>query len=154
MVNSSQSKMASYRYDPFGNTISSSGTQASANVYRFSSKEIHVNTGIYYYGYRFYDPNLQRWLNRDPMGEVGGLNLYQAFLNSPFDTYDPLGEFPYLFLCPDLCPCTVNCTQSPGGSTSGRGSYSTIRLVTATQVYTCTDCLGNSWEETKSATRA
>jgi RHS repeat-associated protein len=59
--------VSNYRYDPFGNTISSSGTLASANVYRFSSKEIHVNSGMYYYGYRFYDPNLQRWINRDPI---------------------------------------------------------------------------------------
>src|SRR5205809_628292 len=73
LVNSSQSMVASYRYDPFGNTISSSGTLASVNVYRFSSKEIHVNSGIYYYGYRFYDPNLQRWLNRDPIDEGGGI---------------------------------------------------------------------------------
>src|SRR2546429_9937025 len=36
---------------------------ASANVYRFSSKEIHVTSGLYCYGYRFYDPNLQRWPN-------------------------------------------------------------------------------------------
>ena len=67
LVNSSQTLFASYRYDPFGNTISSSGS--SANVYRFSSKEIHVNSGLYYYGFRWYAPNLQRWLNRDPMGE-------------------------------------------------------------------------------------
>jgi len=40
-------------------------------VYRFSSKEIHVNSGLYYYGYRWYAPNLQRWLNRDPINELG-----------------------------------------------------------------------------------
>ena len=42
-----------------------------ANIYRFSSKEIHANSGMYYYGYRFYDPWLQRWLNRDPIDELG-----------------------------------------------------------------------------------
>jgi RHS repeat-associated protein len=71
LVDGSQAKAAAYRYDPFGNTISSSGTLASANVYRFSSKEIHVKSGMYYYLYRFYDPNLQRWINRDPLGEPG-----------------------------------------------------------------------------------
>jgi len=71
MLDSSQAMVASYRYDPYGNTISSSGTLASANVYRFSSKETHVNSGMYYYGYRFYDPNLQRWINRDPKDEIG-----------------------------------------------------------------------------------
>ncbi len=82
MVDSSQAMVASYRYDPFGNTISSSGTLASANVYRFSSKMIHTFSGIYYYGYRFYDPNLQRWLNRDPIDELGGINLYEFVRNA------------------------------------------------------------------------
>src|SRR2546427_9099517 len=44
MINSSQSMVANYRYDPFGNVISSGGSLATANVYRFSSKEIHVNS--------------------------------------------------------------------------------------------------------------
>jgi hypothetical protein len=48
MLNSSQSKVAEYRYDPFGNTVSQSGTLAEANVYRFSSKGIHVNSGMYF----------------------------------------------------------------------------------------------------------
>src|SRR5439155_26740489 len=47
MVDTNQNTMASYRYDPFGNKMSSSGTLASANVYRFSSKEVHVNSGMY-----------------------------------------------------------------------------------------------------------
>jgi RHS repeat-associated protein len=55
---------ASYRYDPFGRTLSQSGTMAAANLYRFSSKEIHAQSGMYGYGFRFYDPTLQRWLNR------------------------------------------------------------------------------------------
>ncbi len=71
IVNSSQALAASYRYDPFGNKISSSGTLANANVYRFSSKEIHAASSMYYYGYRFYDPNLQRWINREPLGDLG-----------------------------------------------------------------------------------
>jgi RHS repeat-associated protein len=92
LVNSSQGVAASYRYDPYGNTISSSGSLASANVYRFSSKPIHVNSGMYYYGYRFYDPNLQRWLNRDPIGEKGGINLYAFVWNAPFDYLDSDGR--------------------------------------------------------------
>ena len=91
MTDASQLMAASYRYDPFGNTLSSSGTLASANVYRFSSKEIHVNTGMYYYLYRFYDPNLQRWLNRDPLGERGNINLYGFANNRPTGRIDPYG---------------------------------------------------------------
>jgi RHS repeat-associated protein len=49
------------------------GPLAAANLYRFSSKEFHVNSGLVYYLYRFYEPNLQRWPNRDPLGGDGSL---------------------------------------------------------------------------------
>jgi RHS repeat-associated protein len=91
LIDTNQSAVATYRYDPFGNAISSSGSLASANVYRFSSKEIHVASAMYYYGYRFYDPNLQRWLNRDPIMEGGGMNLYGFVLNDPIDSIDLVG---------------------------------------------------------------
>src|SRR5437870_7078646 len=136
MVDGSQAMVASYRYDPFGNTISSSGTQASANVYRFSSKEIHVNIGIYYYGYRFYDPNLQRWPNRDPIADQGAVlsisrrygkfislvgrrakpNLYSFVRNNPLTTIDLVGLFdgctvpygPATMIPPPPDPCNAN----------------------------------------------
>ncbi len=91
IVNSGQSVIASYRYDPFGGNISSSGTLATANVYRFSSKEIHSPSGLYYYGYRWYDAARQRWINRDPLGEVAGINLYTFVANSPIAHMDWLG---------------------------------------------------------------
>ena len=92
-MNSSQTAAATYKYDPFGTTLAQSGTLASANVYRFSSKEFHLASGLYYYGFRFYDPNLQRWLNRDPIGELGGVNLYCNAANNPINRFDSLGLF-------------------------------------------------------------
>jgi RHS repeat-associated protein len=71
LIDSSQGIVAKYLYDAFGNTISASGLLANANVYRFSSKEWHQNSGLAYYGFRYYDPNLQRWPNRDPLGDRG-----------------------------------------------------------------------------------
>jgi len=91
MVDASQNMVASYRYDPFGNILSKSGPLADANTYRFSSKDYHANSGLYYYGYRFYDPNLQRWPNRDPIEESGGINLYGFVENSPLNGVDLLG---------------------------------------------------------------
>jgi RHS repeat-associated protein len=83
--------VARYHYDPFGNLLGLSGPLASANLYRFSSKEWHANSGLYYYGFRFYEPSLQRWLNRDPIGEGGGCNLYGFVGNSPLRFGDPYG---------------------------------------------------------------
>jgi RHS repeat-associated protein len=91
LVDSSQALAAKYRYDPFGNTTYTSGTLATANVYRFSSKAVQPNSGLYYYGYRFYDPYLQRWLKRDPTAERGGINLYGYGGNEPTEQIDPFG---------------------------------------------------------------
>ncbi len=100
LTDSRQAVVARYRYDPFGNLLGLSGPMAEANPYRFSSKEFHVNSGLYYYGYRFYEPSLQRWLNRDPIEEAGGLNLYGYVGNDPIGSHDPLGyeRYPYVVL--------------------------------------------------------
>jgi RHS repeat-associated protein len=93
LVDNNQAIVASYKYDPYGRTISSSGSLAAANIYRFSSKELHAKSGMYYYLYRFYDPNTQRWLNRDPIGEwePGGINLYNYVANAPIANVDKDG---------------------------------------------------------------
>jgi len=91
LINSSQGIAAKYLYDAFGNILSQSGLLAAANLYRFSSKEAHPNSGLVYYLYRYYDPNLQRWPNRDPIGEDGGNNLYGFVGNSPVNWLDLYG---------------------------------------------------------------
>jgi RHS repeat-associated protein len=107
MVDSSQGLAASYKYDAYGNLSGYSGPIAIYNRYRFSSKEIHTVGGIdlYYYGYRWYHPNLQRWLNRDPLGELGfellrnetpdvsgsGPNFYLFVENDPVVSFDAIG---------------------------------------------------------------
>src|SRR5262249_28172184 len=82
---------ARYLYDVFGNLISKSGPLAESNLYRFSSKEVHPSSGMYYYGYRFYEPVLQRWLSRDPIGLRGGRNLHQFAANDPANRFDTYG---------------------------------------------------------------
>jgi RHS repeat-associated protein len=95
ILDTNQAMAASYEYDPYGNLLSSNGTLASANVYRFSSKEFHASSGLYYYGLRFYDPLTQRWLSRDPIQELGGANLYGFESNSPLTYYDSIGTHPF-----------------------------------------------------------
>ncbi|HZT22344.1 MAG TPA: RHS repeat-associated core domain-containing protein, partial [Verrucomicrobiae bacterium] len=91
LVNTNGWRVAHYKYDPYGNLLVESGPLAGANKYRFSSKEWDSQAGLYYYLYRFYDPNLQRWLNRDPLQELGGLDLYGFVANNPINFYDPYG---------------------------------------------------------------
>jgi uncharacterized protein RhaS with RHS repeats len=50
-----------------------------------------VDSGFNYYGYRFYDPGAGRWLNRDPIGEKGGVNLYGMVGNDGVGRWDRLG---------------------------------------------------------------
>jgi RHS repeat-associated protein len=91
LLNANQRVVARYHYDPFGNLLGMSGPLADFNRYRFSSKEWHPQSGLYHYGYRDYEPNLQRWLNEDPLGEAGGINLYGFVGNNPVNAVDPYG---------------------------------------------------------------
>ena len=45
------------------------------------------------YGYRFYVPELGRWINRDPIGERGGVNLFAMVINNPIRWVDFLGRW-------------------------------------------------------------
>ncbi|MBF8297237.1 MAG: repeat protein, partial [Bacteroidetes bacterium] len=71
----------------------STGPLADVNPYRFSSKEYDPKTGLYYFGGRFYESNFQRFSNQDPIGEAGGINLYQFVGNDPVNNVDPFGFF-------------------------------------------------------------
>src|SRR6185436_2481339 len=85
LVNSSQAIVAKYSYDPFGNLLAKAGSLADGNVYRFSSKEFNQNSGLVYYLYRYYEPNLQRWLNRDPIGDAGFQTGFFLMSNAKFN---------------------------------------------------------------------
>ncbi len=90
LVDASQLIVARYLYDPYGSLLAASGPLADKNLYRFSSKEAHVNSGLIYFGRRYYSPNLQRWMNKDPIGEKGGVNLY-AYAANVGHAIDPWG---------------------------------------------------------------
>ncbi len=68
--------VAHYEYDPFGRTTVATGAKAADFPHRFSTKPLDTQTGLYYYGYRYYDPATGRWPSRDPIEEQGGMNLY------------------------------------------------------------------------------
>ena len=84
--------VASYTYDAFGKLIAKSGPLADFFRHRFSTKYFDAESNLYYYGYRFYHSILMRWLNRDPIEENGGLNLYGFCGNGAIFKYDKDGR--------------------------------------------------------------
>ncbi len=91
LVGSNGNPSAHYEFDPYGNTIVKTGALADANSYRFSTKYTDSETGLLYYGFRFYSTKLSRWISRDPIGEQGGKNLYGFVRNNPIKKVDKLG---------------------------------------------------------------
>jgi RHS repeat-associated protein len=79
---------ARYEYSPFGELIRSTGPLARANPFRWSTKFTDEESGLVYYGARYYGPTLGRWLNRDPIAQQGGLNIYGFIQNSPVNGID------------------------------------------------------------------
>ncbi|MBX8577558.1 RHS repeat-associated core domain-containing protein [Pseudomonas cichorii] len=86
-------------YYPFGGTLwwaARSAVEAKYKTVRYSGKERDAS-GLYYYGFRYYVPWLQRWINPDPAGDVDGLNLFCFSRNSPMVWVDPSGSSPFHF---------------------------------------------------------
>ena len=82
---------AHYEYAPFGAIIMRRGACAMENPWRFSSEFADDLLGLVYYNYRYYDPMSGRWLRKDRVGEIGGVNLY-SFVNNSLMNLDCLGE--------------------------------------------------------------
>jgi len=91
-------KVISYEeYYPYGSTsyqAMGSGIEVSAKRYRYTGKEKDEETGLYYHGARYYACWLGRWVNIDPIGVDGGLNLYRYVRNNPESIVDPSGKQP------------------------------------------------------------
>ena len=84
-------RVAKYTYNPFGRILNSEGALAEINPFRFSSEYHDDETGLVYYNYRYYSPELGRWIKRDPIEEEGGVNLYAMVGNNPVNRWDHLG---------------------------------------------------------------
>lgn len=74
-------RRALYEYSPYGDIIKMEGNAAEINPFRFSSEYLDGDLGLVYYNYRYYNVLDGRWINRDPMAENAGFNLY-CFVNN------------------------------------------------------------------------
>lgn len=101
---------AVYDYDAFGRTVKTTGPYADQNPVGFSEQYTDSATALIYYGYRYYNPQAGRWVNRDPIEEQGGKNLYAMVNNDLIDFFDPNGLQPASGKkgCPCCCAESVD----------------------------------------------
>ena len=90
LTNSSGAVIQRYELDAFGNVTFQSGS--TTNNYRFQTKELHPSSNLVYFGARWYNPVIGRWLSPDPLGMVDGPNLYLYLNNNPINLIDPWGR--------------------------------------------------------------
>jgi RHS repeat-associated protein len=91
LINSYQIAVAKYLYDPFGKPLADGGPKTFVNPVWSSSQIYDPDTGFFHYLYRIYVPDWDRFLNRDPIQERGGLNLYGFVGNQAVSAWDSLG---------------------------------------------------------------
>lgn len=77
-----------YTYTPFGETTVT-GT-ASTNPFQYAGRE-NDGTGLYHYRMRYYSPLMHRFIQEDPIGLTGGINMYAYVKNNPTRYTDPFG---------------------------------------------------------------
>jgi RHS repeat-associated protein len=106
-----------YTFDSFGKQSSSSGSLT--NSFRYTARDFDLETGLYYYRARYYDPGTGRFLGEDPARFAAGTDFYPYVGNSPSNFGDPLG------LCPPKDPCWV--PKYPPGENPDRNIDLTVR---------------------------
>jgi RHS repeat-associated protein len=78
-----------YTYDSFGKLTASTGTLI--NPFRYTGREFDLETGIYEYRARYFDPSVGRFMSEDPIQFKGGVNFYTYVKNNPVLRIDPSG---------------------------------------------------------------
>jgi len=84
----------SYVYDSFGNIVLQNGSLT--NPFTYTGREFDSESGLYYYRARYYDASIGRFLQEDPTGLVGGINLYDYVFQNPINLVDPSGLDSYI----------------------------------------------------------
>jgi RHS repeat-associated protein len=87
LTDGSAAKLVDYSYEPYGET---SADASSGNAFQYTGRE-NDGTGLYYDRARYYDPVLKRFISEDPIGLLGGINLYSYVGGNPITKIDPSG---------------------------------------------------------------
>jgi RHS repeat-associated protein len=91
LTDSTGTVQTQYTYEPFGKTSTSGSSNGNSSQYTGREND---GTGLYYYRTRYYSPSFQRFISEDPIGLLGGINLYAYAGNNPISFTDPLGLKP------------------------------------------------------------
>ena len=79
-------------YVPFGEVFVEERNNIWNTPYLFNAKEFDEETGLYYYGARYYDPRVSLWISTDPMEDkFPSVSSYTYVLNNPLNILDPNG---------------------------------------------------------------
>jgi RHS repeat-associated protein len=79
-------------YVPFGEVFIEERNNNWNTPYLFNAKELDEETGLYYYGARYYDPRVSLWLGTDPMQEkYPNVSTYAYCANNSLKFVDPTG---------------------------------------------------------------
>ncbi len=87
-----------------------SGGAVARNALRFQGQQVDDETGLHYNRHRYYDPSSGRFVSKDPIGLLGGINSYQ-YANNTTGWIDPFG----------LARCPCDCLKK--GNPEGEGPY-------------------------------
>jgi RHS repeat-associated protein len=81
-------------YVPFGEVFIEERNNKWNTPYLFNATELDEETGLYYYGARYYDARVSLWLGADPMQErYPNISTYEYCANNPIKYIDPDGKF-------------------------------------------------------------
>jgi RHS repeat-associated protein len=107
-----------YSYDPFGNTTVTG--EPIDQPFQYTGRE-NDGTGLYYYRARYYSPEMQRFISKDPVGLAGGINYYAYVGNNPVNWIDPLGLYTFADFVTNVTTGTdlvYTMVTIPGGGTA------------------------------------
>ncbi len=69
--------------------------ETTRSPWTYQSKRYCKETGLFFFGNRFYDPEIASWISPDQLGYKNGMNLYQFLSNNPFKYTDEFGDEPF-----------------------------------------------------------
>ncbi|MFO0697903.1 MAG: RHS repeat-associated core domain-containing protein [Nitrospira sp.] len=134
LTDSAGATVKGYSYDAYGNILESPGTLEQP--YTYTGRELDSESGLYYYRARYYDATTGRFLQKDPIGQADGNNLYPYVNNNPLNLVDPAGTATITIPFPNAP--TIPDTRGLGGALGALGLILNILNISGDTI--CPEC--------------